>query len=51
MKPPRKRRYLMMNKYDMELELKLIDEIEKDKRFFSWSKFIKILALENMLTR
>ena len=38
-----------MTKYDKELELILIDEIAKDKRFFSWSKFLKIMALENLL--
>lgn len=38
-----------MNVYERELELKLIDEINEDKRFFSFSKFLKILALENLL--
>ena len=40
-----------MNKYEKELQLELIEEIEADKRFFFWSKFFKILALENLLSR
>ncbi len=39
-----------MNKYEKELEWVLIEEIEKDKRFFSWSKFFKIMALESLLS-
>jgi hypothetical protein len=38
-----------MTKYDKELELTLIEEIANDKRFFSWSKLLKIMALENLL--
>lgn len=39
----------IMNRYDRELELELINEINEDKRFFSWSKFYKILALESLI--
>ena len=40
-----------MTKYEKELEIKLIEEIEKDTRIFSLSKLFKIWALESMLAR
>jgi hypothetical protein len=39
----------MLNKYDVELERYLIEEINKDTRIFSWSKFFKVVALESLL--
>ena len=38
-----------MDKYERQLEMQLLEEINEDKRFFSLSKWFKIMALESLL--